>query len=491
MQAFLMVGLALLAGVGAGGPVELLPSALIVLGLLCCSAFFSGSESALFSLDSITLEKLDDNPTRSGQAVRSLLSEPRRLLATLLLGNEIVNIALSSVMAAIVFTLAARLGSGASDLWWLNIFFATPILLVFGEVAPKAVAVRTGIRWARAVSLPLTVFATVFAPLRLLLEGAARLVLAGLARASGGRLDKLTTDDDTLAEALEEAQFRALVRMGAQEGALDPKEAALIHRVFDLTDMPVSKLMTARAEVKALSLNATGDEIVAAARTSGYSRLPVYAGDLDHIKGILLLKDLLRFRARGEEISPRGIERLLQEPYFVPPGKTAGELLREFQSKRAHIAIVLDEYGTLLGVITMQDVLGALFEPIRRSEGEHPSETEQSLERLAEGVYRIPARLTIEEFNRRLKPALPPGDTYTTVAGYIFHLFGKLPAKGDQISTKHWTFHVSGLEGTRLTRVTATRRDRRAGARSRARDLGLHVSSSLNVEPVDETEVGE
>lgn len=482
-----MAALALLAGFG-GGQVELLPSAAIVIGLLCCSAFFSGSESALFSLDSITLEKLDQNPSRSGNAVRKLLSQPRQLLATLLLGNEIVNIGLSSVMAAIVFTVAKDRGSGAGDIWWLNIVFATPLLLVFGEVAPKAVAVRTGIRWAQAVSLPLQAFASLFAPLRMVLEGAARLVLIVINAASGGRLTKLLNDDDTLEAALEEAQFRALVRQGAREGSLDPREAALIHRVFDLTDMPVSKLMTSRAEVKALSLNSPGGELVIAARTSGYSRLPVYAGDLDHIRGILLLKDLLQFRANDEEASARGIERMLQEPYFVPPGKPAGQLLREFQSKRAHIAIVLDEYGTFLGIVTMQDVLEALFEPMRRGEGETSSESGPTFERLADGVFRVPARMSIEDFNRRIGPPLPAGDTYVTVAGYIFHLFGKLPAKGDQISDRHWSFHVSGLEGTRLTQVSATLRERSLGARTRARDLGLPETLTTAAETVDASE---
>ncbi len=481
-QAPVMIALAWLA---APTDIQLLPSALVVLALLCCSAFFSGSESALFSLDSITLEKLEDNPTRSGTAVRALLAEPRRLLATLLLGNEIVNISLSSVMAAIVFALAAQLGGGAADLWWLNIVFATPLLLLFGEVAPKALAVRLGIRWAQVVALPLTMFATAFGPLRMLFEGAARLVLGLLHLVSGRRLGRLLSNDDSLADALEEAQFRALVRQGAKEGALHPREAALIHRVFDLTDMPVRKLMTARPEVKALSLNASNADILDLVRSAGYSRLPVFAGDLDHIKGVLLVKDLLQFRARGEEITPRGIEKLLQQAYFVPPGKPAGELLREFQSKRAHIAIVLDEYGSVQGVVTMQDVLGTLFEPIRK-DGVDDKSSPLGLEHLTEGVYRVPARMNIAEFNRRLSPHLPSGDTYTTVAGYIFHLFGKLPAKGDQVSDAHWTFHVSGLEGTRLTGVTATRRDRSAGARSRARDLGLHVATTQTTPPVDE-----
>ena len=481
----LQTPLALLA---AGGDFDLVTSLALVVALICCSAFFSGSESALFSLDRITLEKLEDEPTRAGQAVRDLLASPRRLLATLLLGNEVTNIALSSVLAATVFAVAHRLGQDASELWWLNILVATPVLLVFGEVAPKALAVRTGIRWAQAVALPLTFFSAVVTPLRLLLEGGARLVLGAIAAITRGRVDGLRGDDDTLAEALEEAQFRALVRQGAKEGALHPREAALIHRVFDLTDTPVSRLMTARAEVKALSLNASSDEVVAAARDSGYSRLPVYVGEIDHIKGILLMKDLLQFRARGEEITPRGVEKLLKPAYFVPPGKPAGELLRAFQRKRAHIAIVLDEYGTLQGVVTMQDVLETLFEPMRRP-GEVTPDDSPDLERIAEGVYRVPARLSINEFNRRIGPPLPTGDTYTTVAGYIFHLFGRLPAKGEQVTTRDWSFHVSGLEGTRLTRVTATRKDRREGGRAKARDLGINVTQT-QVRPVVDDEEG-
>ena len=481
MEALAMAGLALLAGVGGGAEVDVLSSVAIVLLLLCCSAFFSGSESALFSLDSITLEKLEDAPTASGKAVRDLLAEPRRLLATLLLGNEIVNIALSSVAAAVVFTLA---GPAGQDLWWLNIVLVTPLLLIFGEVAPKAIAVRTGIRWARMVSLPLTMFATAFAPLRLLLEAAARLVLITIARVSGGRLDGLRSAHDPLPDALKEAQFRALVRLGADQGALEPQEAELIHRVFDLTDTPVSRLMTARGEIAALSLNAAGPELVATARESRFSRLPVYAGELDHIRGILLIKDLLRFRAAGDEVTPKSIEALLQPAFFVPPGKPAGELLRAFQNKRAHIAIVLDEYGTVQGLVTMQDVLAALFTPAREAEG--PPETANDVERLADGVFRVPARLTVADFNRRLSPQLPEGDTYTTVAGYIFHLFGRLPEKGEQISNRHWSFHVSGLVGTRLTQVTATRRDRRAQARQSARSLGLPVTAT--VATVDEEE---
>ncbi len=476
MEPLAIATLALLAGLGGGAEVQLLPSVAIVLLLLLCSAFFSGSESAFFSLDAFTLDKLGEDGARSGKAVRGLLAEPRRLLATLLLGNEVVNIALSSVAAAVVFTVA---GPGNEDLWWLNIVFVTPLLLVFGEVAPKAVAVRTGVRWAQLASLPLVVFATVFAPLRMLLEAAARIVLLFLAFLGQGRLDALREADDPLPDALKEAQFRALVRLGADQGSLAPQEAALIHRVFDLTDMPVSKLMTGRLDIKALALSAAGPGLVAAAREARFSRLPVYAGDLDHIRGILLVKDLLRFRAADTTLTPKALEALLQPAFFVPPGKPAGELLRAFQNKRAHLAIILDEYGTVQGLVTMQAVLEALFQPARR-EAEYKAGA-SDIERLAEGVYRIPARLSITSANGRLLPELPEGDSYTTVAGYIFHLFGRLPEKGEQVSDLNWTFHVSGLVGTRLTQVTATRRDRRTKARENANSLGLRGTGTAPV----------
>lgn len=411
--------------------------------LLMVSAFFSGSESSFFGLDRYALEKLEEEGTRSGLTVNRLLDEPRKLLATLLLGNELVNICISAVGVHIVFVLVKN------DLgvpWWANIVIVTPLLLLVGEIAPKVIAVRLGIRWALGVAMPLRLFSAVVAPVRAVLHGVAELLLRALG----------ASDSDPLPQALHEAQFRALVQIGEREGALESDEAELIHAVFDLGDTPVSRLMTPRADVVSVPLTSALDDVLAAAREFRYSRLPVHGRDSDDVRGVLLVKDLLRFRWTDRELTPRKLLALLQPAYFVPPGKPADELLQEFRRERGHMAVVIDEYGDVAGVATLQDILEALFAPFAVDGETRPGQV-PGLERLPDGSWRVPAKLDIVDWNRHLEPTLPVATSYTTVAGYIFHLFGRLPSKGEAVKDAHWTFRVTGMEGHRLTWIVARR----------------------------------
>jgi CBS domain containing-hemolysin-like protein len=422
----------------------LLPYLALLAVLLVLSAFFSGSESAMFSLDSYALEQLDEENRASDRAIRRMLDTPRRLLATILLGNEFVNITISTVGLAAIIALRTEYEWLP---WWLNIVIITPLLLVFGEIAPKAIAVRTGLSWARGVALPLATFGILIAPLRAVLDQIATLILR-LGGAAG---------EDPLPEALRETQFKALINLGEEQGVLDRDEAELIHRVFDLTDTSVSRVMTLRRDVVGLPLGASLIEILELIRDKRYARLPVYADDLSKVRGILLTKDLLRFASRGEDLGPRQLEAMLKPAYFVPPGKTCGALLQEFQDERGHMAFVLAEDGDLAGLVTMQDLLDELFEPmVTQEESLHLG---PRIERLAPGVFRIPARMKISDWNKMMMPPLPVGESYNTLAGYIFYLFGRLPKKGESIRDKVWTFSVTGLEGTRLTWITAQRRE--------------------------------
>lgn len=410
--------------------------------LLVLSAFFSGSESALFSLDRYELEKLEESG-RAGEAATRLLDEPRKLLATILLGNEVVNICVSVVGVRLLLELGER---GLDVPWWANIVVVTPLLLLFGEIAPKAIAVRLGSTWARVVALPLRAFGVFVTPVRAVLHGLANTLL----RAFGAE------QNDPLPAALQEAQFRALVKLGESQGVLESDEAELIHAVFDLGDTAVSKLMTPRGDVISIALDSSIDQILETVRQFRYSRLPVYGDGPDDLRGTLLTKDLLRLRWSGEELNARRLSGVLKPPYFVPPGKKAAELLREFQRERGHLAVVIDEYGDMQGIVTLQDILDELFagfagEPV----GAAP--IGGGLERQPDGSYRVPPRCEIATWNQTLEPTLPTGATYTTVAGYIFHLFGRLPRSGDVVSDDHWTFQVVGVEGTRMTGFVATR----------------------------------
>ncbi len=421
----------------------LLPYLGVLAVLLVCSAFFSGSESAMFSLDRFALDQLNEEERSSDRALRRLLSSPRSLLATILLGNELVNITISTVGLAAIMALRSEYEWLP---WWLNIVVITPLLLIFGEIAPKAIAVRAGLAWARAVAIPLRLFGIVVLPFRVVLHKVAT-VLLGFFDAAG---------ESPLPGALRETQFKALVNLGEEQGVLDRDEAELIHRVFDLTDTPVSVVMTPRRDVVGIPLAASFEDILALIRDRRYARLPVYADDLSKIRGILLTKDLLRFAATGGTLDPGQLEAMLKPAYFVPPGKVCGALLQEFQDERGHMAFVLAEDGDLAGLVTMQDLLDELFEPVATEESLHLG---PRIERLAPGVFRVPARMEVRDWNKMMIPPLPPGSSYTTLAGYIFHLFGRLPKKGESVRDEGWTFSVTGLDGTRLTWITAQRRE--------------------------------
>ena len=416
---------------------------LAIAALLVGSAFFSGSESALFSLDRFSIEKLTEDGGRRARTLQGLLDDPRRLLATLLVGNELINICISAVGAHLVFSLWID-PQGAP--WWVNILFITPMLLFFGEIVPKVIAVRIAPAWSRTIVLPLALFGFVVTPIRTLLQSLAELLLSGFVE-----------EEDPLPDAVKEGQFKALVDLGEMQGVLGASEAEMIHRVFDLSDTPVSRLMTSRANLVSLSMNSNLQELLDRATDPPHSRIPVYSGDPDSIRGILMTKDLLKLRSGGKHFTPQALMGLLRPAYFVPPGKPADELLREFQQSRGHMAVVIDEYGAVQGIITMQDVLDELFSPFH-GEGIDTLDGRPRIEGLGEGRFRIPARLEIAEWNQMMNPPLPQGDSFTTVAGYIFHLFGRLPKKGDRTQDEHWAFEVSGVEGTRLTQFTATRR---------------------------------
>lgn len=413
--------------------------------LLVGSAFFSGSESALFSLDRYNIEKITETSESRGRILQRLLDDPRRLLATLLVGNELINVCISAVGAHLVFSLWID-PDGAP--WWVNILVVTPLLLFFGEIIPKVIAVRIKSTWSRMVVLPLAAFGFLVTPIRTLLQATSEFLLSGF-----------VDDEDPLPDAVKEGQFKALVNLGEMQGVLGASEAEMIHRVFDLSDTPVSRLMTSRANLISLSANSNLQELLDQSMDPPHSRIPVYSGDPDSIRGVLMTKDLLKFRSGGENFTPQALMKLLRPAYFVPPGKPADELLREFQQTRGHMAVVIDEYGAVQGIVTMQDVLDELFSPFH-GDGIDTLDGRPRIEGLGQGRFRIPARLEVTEWNQMMNPPLPQGESFTTVAGYIFHLFGRLPKKGDRTQDEHWTFEVSGVEGTRLTQFTATRRNR-------------------------------
>jgi putative hemolysin len=344
---------------------------LIAIGaLLVASACFAGSETALFSLSRIQREAMATRPDKGARRLAEMLAHPRRLIVTIIVCNELINIANSSVAATVI----AHLFPGVRELG--QVIIATcvmvPLILFFGEMTPKSVALRLGERWARVIALPLSALAFVITPLRLVLQWIASAVLTII----GAR-------PMTREEGLREEEFRSLVDVGSEEGELQVAERRLIHNVFEFGDTTVGKVMTPADKVFALPYEMPLGRMVEAIAGERYSRVPIYktpkarGGDgkrpargAMEVVGILLAKDLTGYAWAALE--GHTVQDLLHPVLFVPRTTKCDQLFREFQRKRTHVALVVDEYGRLAGLVTMEDLLEELFGEIADEKESRP-----------------------------------------------------------------------------------------------------------------------
>ena len=325
-----------------------------IVALLCGSAFFAGAETALFSLGRVTRETMGTKKERSAERVMQLLSNPRRLIVTIIVCNELINITTSSLAATLVERLLPHVREVVQVI--IAAVAIAPLLLLVGEMTPKSLAIRVGEPWARAVSLPLEVVMRVITPVRLVLSAVAGAVLA----LTGTRQLKAE-------EGLREEEFRALVDVGSEMGELQVAERRLIHNVFEFGDTTVGKVMTPGDRVFALPYEMPLGRLVEAVGSERYSRVPIYKTPKGtrkgppaiEVVGILLAKDLVGY-ARGQ-LEGHTIQDLLHPALFVPRTTKCDRLFREFQRRKTHIALVVDEYGRLAGLVTMEDLLEELF----------------------------------------------------------------------------------------------------------------------------------
>jgi putative hemolysin len=329
-----------------------------IAGLLLVSAFFAGAETALFSMSRASRESLAALGDVGSKRVLALLAHPRRLIVTLIVCNELVNISASSIAASVTayglphVREVAQVAIAAAAM--------VPLIMLVGEMTPKSIAIRLGEKWARRVSLPLTAFYWLVTPLRWVLSGVAGAILFLL----GARTPNKT-------EGLREEEFRALVDVGSETGELQVAERRLIHNVFEFGDTTVGKVMTPAEKVFSLPYEMPLGRMVESVAHERYSRVPIFrtvrpTGRLARKSpanvewvGILLAKDLVGYAAG--RLEGHTIADLLHPPLFVPRTTKCDHLFREFQRRKTHIALVVDEYGRLAGLVTMEDLLEELF----------------------------------------------------------------------------------------------------------------------------------
>jgi CBS domain containing-hemolysin-like protein len=402
--------------------------------LFLLSAFFAISEAAMFSLTSLHLHKMREEKNPFAHTVQHLLQFPKRLLITIIVGNETVNILMSSLMAGIFILMLGDTGK------WTAIAVATPVLLIFCETIPKTVAKINPIR-----------FSSLAAPLLSLIYRIEMPVVVFLDTISGFIL-RITGMGEREHKGLLESEFRTLVDAGLEEGVLEKSQRDLIHRIFELGDTSVGDIMTPRVDMFCLPVSMPMDDLKREIIRYAYSRVPVYSGTPDDIIGVLYAKDLLTGLSLGRDLNR--IEPMLRKPYFVPLERRAESLLKDFQKRKMHLAIVVDEYGGIAGLVTMEDILESLFGDIYDER-----DTRESLShRVDDRTVIVSGSMPLDLFNSLMGGSVS-SEEFDTVGGYVFHLFGRLPVKGESISSGEFTFRVDRMGKARILRVRVMKQD--------------------------------
>ncbi len=405
----------------------------LLIGLVAATAFVSAAETAFFALRRVDFAKWKEEGNAAAGVLETMLANPNKLISTIFIVNELTNVSISSMIAVLLIPASpnGRL---------LALAAGTFVILVLGDLVPKCLAWPNARSFSLVASRPVRLVSIVLAPVRFLLEKTA----GGIVRLFGGEPEAGTRG------VLSEKEFRALVDVGEEVGTLDAGEKELIHNIFELTDQRAGEIMTPLADVFMVPATLSYVDLMDQFRRYRRSRVPVYEGERRNVTGILYFKDLLRPTAEGVEDVPW--VDLIKPPVVIPTAKKLPLLLREFQKMKVHLALVVDEFGEIVGIVTLEDVLEELFGEIRE---EHDRE-EKEIVRRPDGSYRVLGKTAIHRFNDAFSAVLPDQE-WDTVAGLLLHEFSRLPGRGDSLVLGSFRFTVERLKGIRIAEVGVMR----------------------------------
>ncbi|MFQ5788021.1 MAG: hemolysin family protein [Thermodesulfobacteriota bacterium] len=440
--------------------ISLIYNIFLLLLPLMLSGFFSMSEGALFSLGRHQRAKFQKEEKRTATLIERLLKEPYKLIITIHLSDEILNVAYTSI-AALTIRKILNFVSDEALLTLLSIGIASPSLLLIGEIGPKTIGVKYPRQVARVITYPLNLYHILITPLRLIVLA----LSIGITWLFGG--GKIEQESKV---GFSPEEMKALLGLGSQEGVLTEIERKLVGNLFKLEDVQIHQIMTPGIDLFSLPSDITTQEAIYNIKKRGYSRVPIYKGEKDIVIGVLYAKDLLS----SNSSKGNTVESILRPPYFIPRTKRAFDLLREFQYKRTQIAIVVDEYGRVDGIVTMEDILEELFGEIE----DERREIKESLIVKDGDALIIPGTMKIEEFNDSLlftilrtggiksladeldESILPAQEDRETLGGFVFDLFGRFPHEGEKVEHGSLLFTVNKVSGKRISEVKVQRYDR-------------------------------
>ena len=393
--------------------------AVLLIVLLILSGFFSSSETALFSISKTKARHLAKSGDKAFALINKMKEDPHTLLTTILIGNNLANVAAAALATSISIGLFSNYAIG------LATAVMTFLILAFGEVLPKSIATRNNIIIARITIFPIYWLSFLFFPILVFLNFIPKLT---------GKIKK--------SPGMTEEELMTFVEAVEEEGEIKEQEKELIHNIFEFDDTKTSEIMTPRADMFVID----ADEPVQIEQIikSGYSRIPVIEGDSDHVVGILHLKDLFMHRINSD--TQIQVRKIMDQPYFVPENKKLDRLLHQFQKRKRHLAIVIDEHGGVAGLITLEDALEEIVGEIR----DETDKDESLIVETEKGAWLVLGKTEIDEINEHLEMDIPDTNEYDTFSGYFLDQIGKIPKEKESITSGDFCITVNKMEGLRI-----------------------------------------
>jgi putative hemolysin len=405
----------------------------LLLLLLLLSVFFSGAETAFTAVNRLRLKYLTDSGDKKAEIIKRIVSNPDRLLGVLLLGNTISNIAAASL---VTYLIAEYFPQNTEKISLAATFLLTIVVLIFCELTPKIISAAHAEAVSRQILLPIRILLWLLGPFARMASWVSNRLV---------QLMRFAPSSSPFVHALSEDEIKAIIAGSSADGLGEDKRE-MLHNIFEITATEVRSVMIPRVDVTTVNIDDPMSDTLAKIRQTHYSRFPVFRGSLDNILGILNVKDLLPYLQRPQDIN---MEVLLRPAPYVPETARIDAALRQLQAMHQHMAIVVDEFGGVDGIVTLEDLIEEIVGEIR---DEHDTETEL-VHPLGPGLFSIAGSLPVKDFNRMFEQKIPESKEYATVVGFLQTRTGRLLREGETLRFQELTFSIEKVDGFRTVSI--------------------------------------
>ena len=410
-----------------------LPLFILLVLLVFMSAFFSSSETALINLSKIRLKHLVKEKVKNADKLEKLYEDSNKLIGARLIGNNIVNVATSSIATIITTSRFSNAGLG------ISVGLTTLVILIFGEITPKNLALKNSESISLFVAPIILFLVRIFTPILFILNSISNLLSSLLGQRNDDKKPTITQDE-----------LKTIVDVSNQEGVLETDETEMIQNIFEFKDLTVDDIMIQRRDIVAISSEMSYDEIIDVFKNRQLSRLPIYEDTIDDIIGVLYAKDLFFTEQSKEDFD---IKAVMREPVFVNEFVKISDFFKKMQQVKTHIAIVLDEYGGVAGIVTMEDLVESIVGDIY----DEYDQQDEEVRKLKENIYVINGNSKLTEIQDLLQVELVSKD-YESLGGYLMDKMGKIPTQGDIYEDENFKFIISSMDKNRINKVKVIRK---------------------------------